>query len=609
MDKFVDGTKRADDVVQIASFGLDVLSNIARVGKSLPLVGGACGVLEELLGELQSVQHKLEDMMLVVQRIKDVMIFLNQLPKLLKQLDPVTVPELETQVEELTVLLNLFKNGISDLKKGGWMKRMLKTGSNIRKLSKIDLSIKDKLASVKNLCMVASSTQVLSMMDKVLERKVDYKFENEVENVKHTIEQKIEAHAGHMTEEEVTDEVLADADVQLRLREQGGIDGDFLKSELSFIVSKLKQIESLVHQVLDNQTSTALRSTGSTEVGPFKDQYGWAVGFSREKLRTTFEAIFFHDVTPSNAMLFYFTSSKLASMARASGIPAKKQFNGIPLSSRYPHDCTDTEFAVFSESSTNRQKFPNEQVLVLSIPKQFLEPLPGYEEDNQVFVLPVEVFNCMRPVLFDAVHNKQPWLEKQCLLPPQVILRSYLLIEQPESPIREVGEMALVRDISLRGTDVITPLDSIVEFTKTMSMIRLEAMKSNLIPLYHYTSPSVAPLILKGGLRMSTEGQGDGGVYVTTQGPASYGIGSADYEVNIIKDCFGASRIDEYLGKGNLDVILVYGCGRVLEQVSHDHMCFGICSYIYIYIMKQHHSLSLSDIVLPHVMLLNDQFL
>jgi len=66
---------------------------------------------------------------------------------------------------------------------------------------------------------------------------------------------------------------------------------------------------------------------------------------------------------------------------------------------------------------------------------------------------------------------------------------------------------------------------------------------------------------------MSTQGQGDGGVYVSTQGPASYGLGTDDYEVNIIKDCFGVERVDEYLGKGNLDVILIYGCtAAILDQ-------------------------------------------
>jgi hypothetical protein len=112
-------------------------------------------------------------------------------------------------------------------------------------------------------------------------------------------------------------------------------------------------------------------------------------------------------------------------------------------------------------------------------------------------------------------------------------------------------------------------IKSIETFLKQMSDIRDKAFSQKLVPLYHYTSPNVASLILSGGLRMSTQGQGDGGVYVSTQGPASYGIGSYDYEVNIIKDCFGVERINEYIGKGKLDIIIVYGCcPDVLTQVK-----------------------------------------
>jgi hypothetical protein len=68
---------------------------------------------------------------------------------------------------------------------------------------------------------------------------------------------------------------------------------------------------------------------------------------------------------------------------------------------------------------------------------------------------------------------------------------------------------------------------------------------------------------------MGSQLLGDGGVYVSTQGPASYGLGSDRYELNIIKDCFGVERVSEYEGKGKLDVIIVYGCDlSVVETVS-----------------------------------------
>jgi len=117
------------------------------------------------------------------------------------------------------------------------------------------------------------------------------------------------------------------------------------------------------------------------------------------------------------------------------------------------------------------------------------------------------------------------------------------------------------------GSLQIVSLTSVDTFSRAMDNIRATAAKHNVIPLYHYTAPFVGSLILKGGLRMSSQGQGDGGVYVSTLGPASYGIGSKEYEINIIKDCFGADRINEYLGKGNLDAVMVYACAPcVLEQ-------------------------------------------
>lgn len=51
---------------------------------------------------------------------------------------------------------------------------------------------------------------------------------------------------------------------------------------------------------------------------------------------------------------------------------------------------------------------------------------------------------------------------------------------------------------------------------------------------------------------------GDGGVYFSTFGPATYQVGSDHYEKNIIVDCFGEARVDEYLNQGKLDMVLVY---------------------------------------------------
>ena len=43
-------------------------------------------------------------------------------------------------------------------------------------------------------------------------------------------------------------------------------------------------------------------------------------------------------------------------------------------------------------------------------------------------------------------------------------------------------------------------------------------------------------------------------MYFSTLGPASYDLGSEQYEDNIITDCFGKERLEEYRGKHKLDV-------------------------------------------------------
>jgi hypothetical protein len=312
----------------------------------------------------------------------------------------------------------------------------------------------------------------------------------------------------------------------------------------------------------------------------------WAIGFSRTKFKTTFENIWREYVPLSHALLFYYTTVEHAKSCRRSGIPVHALFDGVPLSLRAPHDTTSADVKVFStlsktpkskeEPSTSSSSlispssgsiFPNEEVLVLSLPIQFLYPLLGYEEDPQLCMIPSQILNASCPTSFSAVIDPKPWISGLTLLSPHCILRSYQIkLSSPElnSPIRtssltENGSKTIVKQV--------IDITSIDDYVKRMKQIRSDAEESKLIPLYHYTSPGIAPLILKGGLRMSTQGQGDGGVYVSTQGPASYGLGSNDYEFNIIKDCFGVERVNEYMGKGMLDVIIVYGCEpKVFEQ-------------------------------------------
>jgi hypothetical protein len=57
-----------------------------------------------------------------------------------------------------------------------------------------------------------------------------------------------------------------------------------------------------------------------------------------------------------------------------------------------------------------------------------------------------------------------------------------------------------------------------------MSACRSICAANGWVPLYHYTMPALGELILNSGLRMSTQGQGDGGVYLSLLGTASFQV-------------------------------------------------------------------------------------
>lgn len=355
----------------------------------------------------------------------------------------------------------------------------------------------------------------------------------------------------------------------------------------------------------------------------------WALTFSSEKFRTTFAALTERSVPVSDILLFHYTSHDLARMAMRSGIAASKKFDGVPFTLRPPFQTGSAERYVFgggpvdgsgrmevvgsnSESThadktdvnKNDTKFPNDVLLVLSLPRLLLRPLKGFEHENYLCSLPLRVLKAMRSSHPSNVVDIKPWVDRVALIPPTCILRSYVLLEQSSSSTTtrnsSVSSTALLKhrkssferltsksvsdkngletdtwayDVPIatqfnkskgvaggrkRG-EVIT-VKYLEQYLHRMKEVREEAKQANLVPLYHYTSPSVLRLIIKHGLRMSGQGQGDGGVYFSTKGPCSYALGTPEYEANIIRDCFGVERVDEYLGKGKLDGVIVYGC-------------------------------------------------
>ena len=190
-----------------------------------------------------------------------------------------------------------------------------------------------------------------------------------------------------------------------------------------------------------------------------------------------------------------------------------------------PHDLTDVEIA----------HFPRRDAFVAcSVLKESLEPISDGDHQSPLRILPAAVLTAMRGTYFGDVVDPGPWLDGELLLPPQWIVRAYQLeeyaIDDDDKNLiaSSFGDVELTiplkRNNSKRDKqrgalqllqEVTTPR-SVDDFLTAMEKIRSKCEALGWVPLYHYTVPAVAPFILEGGFRMSTYGQGDGGVYFST---------------------------------------------------------------------------------------------
>ena len=85
--------------------------------------------------------------------------------------------------------------------------------------------------------------------------------------------------------------------------------------------------------------------------------------------------------------------------------------------------------------------------------------------------------------------------------------------------------------------------------------------KRRLVPVYYYTLPFAAAMIAAQGFRAagSGDGAGGGGVVFTLLSPASFDVGSFEYEENLILSCLGADNLEEFREQHKLDLCVVYG--------------------------------------------------
>ena len=267
----------------------------------------------------------------------------------------------------------------------------------------------------------------------------------------------------------------------------------------------------------------------------------WACNFSATKFRTTFEKVMETAIPPSHALAFVYGSISQVKKMLRSGIVVDDESGGIVVSLHQPHELTDAEDVFFPR---------REAFVACSVLKESLEPFAADDAESPLRLVSAAVLTAMRGAYFGDVVDPAPWLEGKILLQPQCIVRAYRLDEFATDDNEDEGERSrtsplwgarsFVRsigssfgDVELASTtigrkskhkhdeqlqrlqEVATP-HSIRDFLGAMEKIRSKCDEMGWVPLYHYTVPAVAPFILEGGFRMSTQGQGDGGVYFST---------------------------------------------------------------------------------------------
>eukprot|EP00615_Pteridomonas_danica_P008502 CAMPEP_0114354352 /NCGR_PEP_ID=MMETSP0101-20121206/19394_1 /TAXON_ID=38822 ORGANISM="Pteridomonas danica, Strain PT" /NCGR_SAMPLE_ID=MMETSP0101 /ASSEMBLY_ACC=CAM_ASM_000211 /LENGTH=376 /DNA_ID=CAMNT_0001495735 /DNA_START=320 /DNA_END=1451 /DNA_ORIENTATION=- len=189
---------------------------------------------------------------------------------------------------------------------------------------------------------------------------------------------------------------------------------------------------------------------------------------------------------------------------------------------------------------------------------------PAHVQDSNLWLLPNSILHAMRTSHFEDIVDPNLWRQNYLLLPPQVIKRAYLIDRNAQSrnKIQRRSRLSQVFDIPNRITSNVShrlsssqifpivgssididtvshmakyvqedfpielekpiAISNIDTYLELMSQVRTHCAELGLIPVYHYTCMEVSSLIIKGGFKMATNGQGDGGVYFSTYGPASY---------------------------------------------------------------------------------------
>jgi hypothetical protein len=234
-----------------------------------------------------------------------------------------------------------------------------------------------------------------------------------------------------------------------------------------------------------------------------------------EQWNTTCEAVEENSVSSSQALFFMY--GKVSDMQRAlrEGLPAAATHGGVVVTLSRPHDLTLREEIIFGGA---------EACIAVALPKRAVAPLPDQESAGLLWIVRCALLESLRNVddNLDDIPQPERWKQGYLFLPPQKILRAYLLkdVEVRDSvratlnPMQTVEVMSPVRAPQFRSSELFSALpkraellESCGHFLSTMARVRTSLRDDGLVPIYHFTTTTAASLILNSGFRMSTQGK------------------------------------------------------------------------------------------------------
>lgn len=109
------------------------------------------------------------------------------------------------------------------------------------------------------------------------------------------------------------------------------------------------------------------------------------------------------------------------------------------------------------------------------------------------------------------------------------------------------------------------------QYMKKVNIARETCYSLHLVPLYCYTSVMYYGDMVHKGIRLSQVDQSHVGVYFTTKGPCSLGLGTDRYEEKVLEHLYGKKYLPEYINKGLVDLVIVYGAEPCCVEESHNN--------------------------------------